>query len=80
MELSESHTIEECIEKINKEKEIFKDSDSTFVLDGILEMCKVNPNFRNNFMREEKTFSGALTRELRKIQRFMTSALLLPID
>lgn len=59
MELSESHTIEECIEKINKEKEIFKDSDSTFVLDGILEMCKVNPNFRNNFMREEKTYSGA---------------------
>lgn len=59
MDLSESHTIEECIEKINKEKEIFKDSDSTFVLDGILEMCKVNPNFRNNFMREEKTFSGA---------------------
>lgn len=59
MDLSESHTIEECIEKINKEKAIFKDSDSTFVLDGILEMCKVNPNFRNNFMREEKTFSGA---------------------
>ena len=59
MELSESHTIEECIEKINKEKAIFKDSDSTFVLDGILEMCKVNPNFRNNFMRKEKTFSGA---------------------
>ena len=59
MDLSESHTIEECIEKINKEKEIFKDSDSTFVLDGILEMCKVNPNFRNNFMREEKTFTGA---------------------
>ena len=59
MDLSESHTIEECIEKINKEKAIFKDSDSSFVLDGILEMCKVNPNFRNNFMREEKTFSGA---------------------
>lgn len=59
MDLSESHTIEECIEKINKEKAIFKDSDSTFVLDGILEMCKVNPNFRNNFMREEKTFTGA---------------------
>lgn len=59
MDLSESHTIEECIEKVNKEKAIFKDSDSTFVLDGILEMCKVNPNFRNNFMREEKTFSGA---------------------
>ncbi len=59
MAFDESATIEECTEKINKEKAIFKDSDSQFVLDGLLEMCKVNANFRNNFMRENKTYMGA---------------------
>ena len=61
MALDEQATIEECIEKIEKEKAIYKDSDSQFVLDGLLEMCKVNGNFRNNFMRENKTYSGAFT-------------------
>lgn len=59
MALDESATLEDCIAKIEKEKAVFKDSDSTFVLDGLLEMCKVNENFRNNFMQENKTYSGA---------------------
>lgn len=59
MAINENATLEQCQEKINKEKAVYIDSDSTFVLDGLLEMCKVNPNFRNNFMRENKTYSGA---------------------
>lgn len=57
--LDESATIEDCIAKADKEKAIFKDSDSLYVLDGLIAMCKASENFRNNFMREEKTYEGA---------------------
>lgn len=51
-------TYEECEEKLNKEKETFKDADCQYVLDGLLELAKVDQNFRNNIMREDKTYAG----------------------
>lgn len=53
-------TYEECEDKINKEKAIFVDPDSQYVLDGLLELCKVDGDFRNNFIREDKNFEGVL--------------------
>ena len=55
----EGHTYEECEAKLNKEREIFKESDSQFVIDGLLEKCKVDADFRDNVMREDKTYAGA---------------------
>lgn len=52
-------TFEDCQKKLEEERKIFCDSDSQFVIDGLLEMCKVNQNFRNNVMRKDKTYSGA---------------------
>ena len=53
-------TYEECEAKVNKEREMFKDSDSEYVLVGLLELCKVDADFRNNFMREDKSFTGVM--------------------
>ena len=53
-------TYAECIEKIEGFKKIYVDSDSQYVLDGILELCKVDKDFRNNVMRADKDFEGAL--------------------
>ncbi len=50
----------DCETKINKDRAIFKDSDSQYVFDGLLELCKVDGDFRNNLMREDKNFSGAM--------------------
>ena len=58
--VTEGHaTYAECITKIEGYKAIYKDADSQYVLDGILELCKVDKNFRNNVMREDKDFEGA---------------------
>ena len=56
---NDTHTYEECEQKLNKEREIFKDQDSAYVIDGILEVCKVNADFRNNVMRDDKSYAGA---------------------
>lgn len=53
-------TYEDCVNKMQKEREVFKESDSQYVINGILELCKVDADFRNNFMRKEKTYLGAL--------------------
>lgn len=53
-------TYEQCVVKIAKEKEQFTDEDSQYVLDGILELCKVDAEFRNNVMREDKSYLGAM--------------------
>lgn len=54
-------TYGECVVKIQREQEAFKeDAESMYVLDGIRELCKVDQDFRNNFMREEKTYMGFL--------------------
>lgn len=52
------HTYEECEKKLGAEREIFTDPDSQYVIDGLLELCKVDGDFRNNVMREEKTYGG----------------------
>jgi len=54
-----NYTYEDCQKKLEEERKIFCDSDSQFVIDGLLKMCEVNQNFRNNVMRKDKTYSGA---------------------
>lgn len=51
-------TYGECAVKLQKEAEQFKDSDSEYVITGLLELCKVDPDFRNNLMREDKSYGG----------------------
>ena len=59
--VTEGHaTYAECITKIDGFKAIYTDSDSQYVLDGVLELCKVDKDFRNNVMRDDKDFEGAL--------------------
>ena len=58
-ETNEHHSLDECKAKLDKEREIFKDSDSQYVIDGLLEMAAVNQNFRNNIMRPDKSYTGA---------------------
>ena len=53
-----NRTYGECYAKITKEKATYTDSDSQYVLDGLAELCKVDPDFRNNFMRDDKTYAG----------------------
>ena len=53
-------TYEECAEKLGKEKEQFKDADSQYVIDGLIELSKVDQDFRNNIMREDKTYGGCM--------------------
>ena len=52
-------TYAECITKIEGFKKIYIDPDSQYVLNGLLELCKVDKDFRNNLMREDKDFEGA---------------------
>ena len=49
-------TYGECVAKATKEKEMFTDDDSQYVIVGLLELCKVDQDFRNNFMREDKSY------------------------
>lgn len=51
-----NHTYEEVLEKMGKEREEFKDVDSQYVIDGLCELAKVDQNFRNNIMREDKSY------------------------
>lgn len=51
-------TVLECREKLNKERDVYKDSDSQYVIDHLLELCDKSQDFRNNVMREEKSYAG----------------------
>lgn len=51
-------TYGECVVKLQKEAEQFKDSDSEYVIAGLIELCKVDSDFRNNLMREDKSYGG----------------------
>ena len=51
-----NHTYEECVTKLDKEAEMFKDPDSQYVIEGLKELCKVDADFRNNVMQEDKTY------------------------
>ena len=53
-------SFEDCKEKLGKEKEIYVDPDSQYVIDGLLELCHVDADFRNNVMREDKNYLGVL--------------------
>lgn len=56
---NEEKTYGECVVKIQKAEEKYKeDSESIYVLEGLRELCKVDQDFRNNFMREDKTYDG----------------------
>ena len=55
---SEKHyTLEDAKAKVAKEKEVFKEYDSGYVLDKLLELCEENQEFLDNFMREDKTYA-----------------------
>lgn len=51
-------TYEECVAKLDSEASMFKDADSQYVIEGLKELCKVDGDFRNNLMREDKTYGG----------------------
>ena len=56
---NEKHDYNEVCEKLNKEREIFKDFDSQYVIDGLLKAAKDDANLRANIMREDKSYTGA---------------------
>ncbi len=51
-------TYKECEEKLGKEAKEFVDADSQYVIQGLLELAKVDQDFRNNLMREDKSYIG----------------------
>lgn len=51
---------EDCKRKISIYLKTYADADSQYVLNGILELCHVDADFRNNVMREDKTYADAL--------------------
>lgn len=53
-----SANYEQCRIKFEEERKMFTDPDSQYVIDGLLELCKVDKDFRNNVMRKEKTYGG----------------------
>lgn len=55
---SESHTYEEAEKKILEETKAFTDEDNRFVINGILDKCKADADFRNNVCRKDKTYLG----------------------
>lgn len=55
---AESHTYEECEKKILEETKAFTDEDNRFVIQGILDKCKEDADFRNNVCLKEKTYLG----------------------
>lgn len=55
-----AYTYEDCVEKMNNEKARFTRPDDDYVMDGVLEMCKVDQDFRNNLMRDSKNYDGFL--------------------
>lgn len=57
----ENHTYEEVEEKLNKERQMFNgDSDTDYVIDGLLEHCNSDQEFLDNVMRPDKSYMGAL--------------------
>lgn len=54
----EHHTIEEVRAKLDEALKRFTDSDDQFVIKGLYEKCAEDEDFRNNFMRKDKTYNG----------------------
>ena len=57
---SESHTYEECEKKILAETKDYADEDNRFVIQGIVDKCKEDADFRNNVCLKEKSYLGFL--------------------
>lgn len=57
----QSHEYEDCFAKLDTEcRELFNgDSDSRYVVDALLELCKVDEVFRERVMRPDKSYKGA---------------------
>lgn len=53
-----NHTYEECEKKLKAELKKFTEDDSAYVVEGILERCRVDKDFCNNVMREDKSYEG----------------------
>lgn len=51
-------TYEECVAKLDEDAKTFIDGNCAYVINGLKELCKVDQDFRNNLMREDKTFGG----------------------
>ena len=58
-------TFNDCLEKLNEARKKFIDSSNVYVLNGLEAMCKASPIFRNNFMRESKTYEGSFEYNLK---------------
>ena len=54
----EKHTYEECLKKLMDIKEKYTDEDNLYVINGLIEKCKEDQDFRNNLMRKDKTYDG----------------------
>lgn len=51
-----NHTYEECEKKLTTD---YEDEDSLYCIEKLRELCKENADFRNNVMREDRSFEGA---------------------
>lgn len=54
----EQHTYEECLAKLMTIEKKYTDEDNLYVINGLIERCKKDQDFRNNLMREDKTYDG----------------------
>ena len=54
-----SATYEDCKKKFASDLEKFKDADSQYVINGLLELCKVDKDFCNRVMQKSKSYEGA---------------------
>lgn len=51
-------TYGECAAKLLMETKELQDADNRYVITGLLELLKIDGDFRNNFMRKEKSYAG----------------------
>lgn len=49
---------DDCAKKMNAERVHFKGNDNDYVINGVLEYCEVDAVFRNNLMRDSRTYAG----------------------
>ena len=55
---TEAHTYEECLKKLMDIKEKYTDEDNLYVINGLIDRCKEDQDFRNNVMLKDKTYDG----------------------
>lgn len=57
---SGNHTYAECEAKMSAELKKYEGANHEYVINGVLELCKVDKDTCNNLMRPEKTYEGCL--------------------